>query len=143
MARRDALNLSLTLEANRGNTLTKNMMLEVRRPVSGFELSYLIYWMQSAHFATACDQHSTELASFLSELLEELSDDEDVGVEPYQVPRRLIDPKFRRGMFLSFDLFFFLVLVLFQDWRPVARPCPPGQRAKSSHICQQWIEKLF
>jgi len=106
MARRDALNLSLTLEANRGNTLTKNMMLEVRRPVFGFELSYLIYWMQSAHFATACDQHSTELASFLSELLEELSDDEDVGVEPYQVPRRLIDPKFRRGMFLSFDLFF-------------------------------------
>ena len=52
--------------------------------------------MQSAHFATACDRHSTELASFLSELLDKLSYGEDVGVEPYQVPRRLIDPKFRR-----------------------------------------------
>ena len=37
MARRDALNLSLTLEANQGNRQMKNQMLEVRRPVSGFE----------------------------------------------------------------------------------------------------------
>ncbi len=44
-----------------------------------------------------CSQHIlqlTELASFLSEFLDELGDGEDVGVEPYQVPRRLIDPKF-------------------------------------------------
>ena len=53
--------------------------------------------MQSAHFAIACDQHPTELFnSLLSELLEELGSGENVGVEPYQVPRRLIDPKFRR-----------------------------------------------
>ena len=62
--------------------------------------------MQSTHFATACDEHSTELASFRSDLLDELSDGEDVGVEPYQVPRRLIDFKFRRRMFLNFDFFF-------------------------------------
>lgn len=37
MARRDALVLSLALEANRGNPRTKNEMLEVRRPNSGFE----------------------------------------------------------------------------------------------------------
>jgi len=52
--------------------------------------------MQSAHFAIACDQHSTELSNLLSELLDELGGGENVGVEPYQVPRRLIDPKFRR-----------------------------------------------
>jgi hypothetical protein len=37
MAQRDALNLSLRLEANRGNPQMKNEMLEVRRPVSGFQ----------------------------------------------------------------------------------------------------------
>ena len=37
MARRDALNLSLMLEANQGNLYKKKKMLEVRRPVSGFE----------------------------------------------------------------------------------------------------------
>jgi hypothetical protein len=37
MARRDALNLSFTLEADRGNLQIKNTMLEVRRPVSRFE----------------------------------------------------------------------------------------------------------
>ncbi len=62
--------------------------------------------MQLAYFATACDKHSIELADFLYELLDELNDGEDVGVEPYQVPRRLIDPKFRRRIFLSFDFFF-------------------------------------
>jgi hypothetical protein len=66
--------------------------------------------MQLAYFATAYDQHSTELASFLAELLDEMSDGEDVGVEPYQVPGRLIDPKFRRGIFFNFDLFFDLFL---------------------------------
>jgi hypothetical protein len=50
--------------------------------------------------------HSADLASFLSELFDELSDVDDVGVEPYQVPRSLIDPKFRLGMFLNFDFFF-------------------------------------
>ena len=59
------------------------------------------YWIQLAHFASACDQHSTELASFLSELLDELSDGEDVGLEPYQVPRNLIDPRFRREIFFE------------------------------------------
>jgi hypothetical protein len=66
--------------------------------------------MQLAHFATACDQYSTELTNFLSDLLDDLSDDEDAGVEPYQVPRRLIDPKFRRSIFwasTSFLTFFF------------------------------------
>jgi len=37
MARRDALNLSFTLESNRGNSKTKTEILEVCRPVSGFE----------------------------------------------------------------------------------------------------------
>ena len=37
MARRDALNLSFTLESNRGNSQTKIEMLEVCLPVSGFE----------------------------------------------------------------------------------------------------------
>jgi hypothetical protein len=37
MARRDALNLSFTLESNQGNSQMKIKMLEVRRPVSGFE----------------------------------------------------------------------------------------------------------
>jgi len=55
--------------------------------------------MQSAHFAFACDHHSTELSNLLSELLDELGDGENVGVEPYQVPRRLIDPKFVAGCF--------------------------------------------
>jgi len=68
-------------------------------------LSVIFTILQSAHFATACDLHTANLASFLSELLDELSDGDDVGVEPYQVPRRLIDPKFRLGMFLNFDLF--------------------------------------
>ena len=54
--------------------------------------------MQSAHFAIACDKHATEMAIFLYELWDEVSDD-DIGVEPYQVPRRLIDPKFRRQIF--------------------------------------------
>jgi len=36
------------------------------------------------------------LSNLLSELLDELGGGENVGVEPYQVPRRLIDPKFRR-----------------------------------------------
>jgi len=62
----------------------------------------VIFTILDSHFASACDQHSTELASFLSELLDELNDDEDVGVEPYQVPRKLIDPKFRRE--ISFGL---------------------------------------
>ena len=61
--------------------------------------------MQSAHFAIACNRHLTGLASFLSELLAKLGDGEEIGVEPYQVPRRLIDPKFRCRMFLSFDSF--------------------------------------
>ena len=60
--------------------------------------------MQSAHFAIACDQHSTEVSNLLSELLDELGG-ENVGVEPYQVPRRLIDPKFRRWVFWSIDLY--------------------------------------
>jgi hypothetical protein len=47
--------------------------------------------MQLAHFSTACDQQSPELAEYLTDLLDALSDGEDVGVEPYQVPRRLID----------------------------------------------------
>ena len=55
--------------------------------------------MQSAHFAIACVQHSTEMFNLLSELLDELGGGENVGVEPYQVPRRLIDPKFRRWCF--------------------------------------------
>jgi len=59
--------------------------------------------MQLAHFASACDQHSSALASFLTDFLDELSDDEDVGVEPYQVPRSLIDPKF---VFFCFFIFF-------------------------------------
>jgi len=61
--------------------------------------------MQSAHFAIACDQHSTEVSNLLSELLDELGGGENVGVEPYQVPRRLIDPKFRRWVFWSIDLY--------------------------------------
>ncbi|KAF8816987.1 hypothetical protein BYT27DRAFT_6954941 [Phlegmacium glaucopus] len=75
MARRDALNLSFTLESNQGNSQMKTEMLE------------------SAHFATACDLYAGDLADFLSELLDKLSDGDGVGVEPYQVPRRLIDPK--------------------------------------------------
>ena len=97
MARRDALNLSFTLESNQGNFKTKTEMLEVCRPFLGLSVIFTI--LQSAHFATACDLYSADLASFLSELLDELSDGDDVGVEPYQVPRRLIDPKFRPRMF--------------------------------------------
>lgn len=37
MARRDALNLNFTLESNRGNSRTKIEILEVCRPVFGFE----------------------------------------------------------------------------------------------------------
>ena len=51
MARRDALNLSLMLEANRGNPQTRNKMLEVRRPVSGFECH--IYLLDSV--GTFCE----------------------------------------------------------------------------------------
>jgi hypothetical protein len=42
MARRYALNLSLTLEANRGNFQTKNKMLEVRRPFLGLSVIFTI-----------------------------------------------------------------------------------------------------
>lgn len=37
MARRDALNLSFTIESNQGNSQMKTEMLEVRQLVSGFE----------------------------------------------------------------------------------------------------------
>jgi len=96
--------------------------------------------MQLANFASACDQHSPVLASFLSDFLDELSDDEDVGAEPYQVPRRLIDPKFVAG---CFPAFYYFLTGFFQDWRPVALPCPPRQHSKSSHICQRRIKRLF
>jgi len=99
MAGRDALKLSLTLEANHGNFQMKNKMLEVRGPISELRgRIHEIYVIQSAHFATACDKQSIELADYLFELLEEMNVGED-GVEPYQVPRRLIDPKFGHEAF--------------------------------------------
>jgi hypothetical protein len=52
--------------------------------------------MQLAYFATACTKQSAALANYLSRFLDELGDGEDVGVKPYQVPRRLVDPKFER-----------------------------------------------
>jgi len=58
-----------------------------------------------AHFATAYDLQSAELADYFSDLLDELNDDEDLGVEPYRVPRRLIDPRFGREAYLSLDFF--------------------------------------
>jgi len=51
MARRDALNLSLMLEANRGNPQTRNKMLEVRGPLSWFECH--IYLLDSV--GTLCE----------------------------------------------------------------------------------------
>jgi len=52
MARRDALNLNLTFDANRGNSYMKNKMLEVRSLFLGLSVIYLQYWMQPAYFAT-------------------------------------------------------------------------------------------
>ena len=42
MARRDALNMSLTLEANQWNTHMKNEMLKVRNPFLGLSLIFTI-----------------------------------------------------------------------------------------------------
>src|SRR6266511_1348992 len=98
--------------------------------------------MQSAYFATACEQHSTELASFLSEFLDELGDGEDVGVEPYQVPRRLIDPKFVTRCFCALgfccDWCFFRTGDLLLD--PVLPDNPPHPHTFVNEASRDYFE---
>ena len=50
--------------------------------------------MQLAHFASASADQTDDLVDYLLSLLDNLDEDsEDVGVEPYNIPRNIIDPK--------------------------------------------------
>jgi hypothetical protein len=47
-----------------------------------------------AYFASASADPTAELVDYLLDLLGNLDEDsEDVGTEPYNIPRKLIDPK--------------------------------------------------
>jgi hypothetical protein len=102
--------------------------------------------MQSAYFATACDKQSETLAIYLSKFLDELGDNEDIGVNPYQIPRRLIDPKFACKMSLRMDFSSDLLSFRF-DFRtgdlltePVFVDKGPSSRLAVSRESSEWFE---
>jgi len=95
--------------------------------------------MQSAHFAVAYNQHSTELSNSLSELLGKLGAGENVGVEPYRVPRRLIDPKFCRWVFWSIDLYW----LLFRTGNLLLDPVLPKNAPNLHTIVNQELKDYF
>ena len=92
-----------------------------------------------ARFSNACAARCEELADYLTELLDELADHEDIGIQPYHVPKSLIDPRSVHTMDpASFLISFFRTGDLLLD--PVLPDNAPDSHTFVNEDSREWFE---